>query len=410
MSKRMGDWRDLLSVCRLAADPKKLYLGFAATVYTVVVMIVAGVVYHLLAGTVVLPLQPRMQGLITVGEPRVLLGYFAHGRGFDLVGAFLPLLNPFATGQPVHFLLSVFFWAALLWVWSGTGGAIARLAALEYARDDLPTLAEAKAMVRSRRMSYFFAPLWPVLGIVVITFFCAVGGLVGSLPYVGPIALIVGFPLLVLANAIIVFLAVFGVLAFGMMLPAISVGGKDAFEGWSTAFSYVSWGFGRLVCYRLIAGILGALAAVAAWALIELVIYCVFQTVSIGFCAGKPWIIYQMSGPAGFGPYLAGVAAEQGTFISACSHVMVALFVVLRALSVAFVFAYFFAANTVIFLLMRKHVDNVAIDEVYEEEEEEEAEIPAEPAAGEEEEGADEAAPEDKKPEGTEGQAPPEQP
>jgi hypothetical protein len=58
-----------------------------------------------------------------------------------------------------------------------------------------------------------------------------------------------------------------------------------------------------------------------------------------------------------------------------------------RAMVAAYAFSYFFSANTIICLLMRKHVDRIEVEEIYEHKtgEEETATLPEEvPAAPDE--------------------------
>jgi hypothetical protein len=391
MRKRTGDWRDLLSAYALALDAKKIYVGFVATLVTVVLMFVASALYTWLAGNGLVPQPPEaLAGLGQLGGEDYLLSHFARGTGMHMLGTFLPLLNPFH-GELAHFVLSVLLYVALFWIWSGAGGIVSRLAALEYARDDLPTLAEARATVKAKRSAYFFAPVMPLAVICVLTALNAVGGFVVNLPVLGRILLIFpGFPLLLATSVTIAFLVVFGVLSFGMMMPAIAVGGKDAFESWSTAYSYVLWGLRRFVCYTLIAGVIGIISAVVAWGLAELVIYLIHQTVNIGFFRQTEWLTYQTAVLGG--RYCIILAPVGEGFTGVLAAILWYLLLAVRALPVAYVFAYFFTANTIIFFLMRKDQDNIEIEELYEEEgeeeglvEEAEAPEPAAPAPEEEE-------------------------
>ncbi|MHC4593130.1 MAG: hypothetical protein ACYS8L_10625 [Planctomycetota bacterium] len=392
MRKRTGDWRDLLSAYALALDAKKIYVGFVATLVTVVLMFVASALYTWLAGNGLVPKPPEaLAALGQMGGEGYLLSHFARGTGMHMLGTFLPLLNPFY-GELGHFIVSVLLYVALFWIWSGAGALVSRLAALEYARDDLPTLAEARATVKAKRSAYFFAPVMPLAVIVILTVLNALGGLLVNLPGLGRILLIFpGFPLLLATSVTIAFLVVFGVLSFGMMMPAVAVGGKDAFESWSTAYSYVLWGLRRFVCYTLIAGVIGVISAVVAWGLAEFVIYLIYQTVNIGFFRQTEWLTYQT---AVLGGRYCIILAPVGTgFTGVLAAILWYLLLAVRALPVAYVFAYFFTANTIIFFLMRKDQDNVEIDELYEEAEEEEglaeeefgAPEPAEPAPEEEE-------------------------
>jgi hypothetical protein len=356
MRKRTGDWRDLLSAYALALDAKKVFLGFIAVLVTVVVMAVAAAVYAPLGG-----------GVESVAdlEGTALLWRFSYGRGLEMLARFAPLLNPFAGGL-MHFVLSVLVYVALFAGWSGFAGGISRLAALEYARDDLPTLEDARTMVRPRRKSYFLAPLMPLAVIVLLTALNAVGGLVASIPYVGRVLLVFpGWPLLVATTVIITFLAVFGVLSFGLMMPAVSVEGKDAFESWSTAYSYVLWGLRRFICYTLIVGVIGLIAAVVAWALGELLIYLIHQSVNIGFVGGTDWIVHRVAADAQ-GARVELLPAGEG-FNLVMSTILVALMLIIRGLPAAYVFSYFFTAYTIVYFLVRKEQDNIEIDEIYEE-------------------------------------------
>jgi hypothetical protein len=371
----------------LALDAKKIYVGFIATVFTVVIAMVAALAYRGLNHLGLLSAPSR--SLLQLGNDAgtSILWHFGEGTGMDVVSAFLVLLNPFY-GNLAHFILSVLVYVALFWAWSGTGGVVARLAALEYARDDMPTLQEARAMVNARRRAYFLAPLMPLVVIVFLSALNMIGGLIASGWYIGRILLIFpGFPLLVASTAIIVFLIVFGILSFGLMMPAVSVGGKDAFESWSTAYSYVLWGPRRFISYSVLAGVLGAIAVVVAWGLTEFLIYALCRTVNMGYISSMPWIHYDAS--AAGGRVAISILPWGGGLWSVLSAIVVALLIVVRALPVAYAFAYFFTAGTVIFFLMRKDQDNIEVEELYEEAAEEEEEIG---------EGAKEPAPEEKEP------------
>jgi hypothetical protein len=126
----------------------------------------------------------------------------------------------------------------------------------------------------------------------------------------------------------------------------------------------VLWGFGRFFVYTLLAGVIGALAAFAAWCIVELLLYLLYESVQLGFVSSCPWIDYRGFGRAIFATERAGLA-------TGVSYLLVILLTAVRAITVAYVFSLFFTANTVIFFLLRKHVENVDVDEIYSEEEEE---------------------------------------
>ena len=376
MRNRKGDWRDVLSAYTLALDAKKLYLGFVATLITVLIMAAAAVAYSVVVR------QDNLASIGMIASGDFIVRKIMMGEGMSALRYFLPMFNPFHAGL-LHFIVSVVFYVVLLRFWSYYGGVITRITALEYGRDELPTLADGTSMVNAKRNAYFFAPISPLIGVVIFGLLNALGGLVGSIPYVGPILMVLGIVPWLISTIIMLFIIVLGVLSFGLMFPAISIGGKDAFEGWSSAYSYLLWGFSRFVGYSFIACLIGVVGTVAAWLLAEFFIYILTQTINIGLITQHDWVVYTGIIESQFSPAIEP-SASPSTLMKVTSCFMVAALMAIRALPAAFLFAYFFTSNTVICFLMRKHVDRIELDEVYEEEPEEEE--PPVPPLGEEEE------------------------
>ena len=190
-------------------------------------------------------------------------------------------------------------WAACLasgwFLWAMFGGAITRIAAVELAKDERIELAEAWRFVRANWRHYFWAPLivscgilffalcnavagywcghhedlaWWILGLGVVAVFAgrAIGGgsdaqggggkgivlalllvaalaaVTGGVPWAGEAALVLGFPLALLAGLLILILGIGLALGWPLMLPAVSAEGTDSFDAIARSFSYV---FGR---------------------------------------------------------------------------------------------------------------------------------------------------------------------
>ena len=296
MNTRRGNWRDLLGVYGLALDAKKLIVAFAAVLLTGLILFLGTCVDDGLMEKEWTPTPAVVLAGDVGGEWSVWIA--------DQVGQSTPgvpehhlcsrvasVLNPFHGGIS-HLILSVAIICLLLGVWSYHGGIISRLAVLEYAHDDLPTLSEAERSVRVRKPAYFMAPLTPVLLVLCLALAGAVIGLVASIPYVGPILLLIpGLPAALVLALLIAFLTIVGLLAFGMMMPAVSADGKGAFETWTTTYSYVLWGFSRFLVYTLLAAAVGIVATAAAAALAQLLVYLVVQMINLGFVGGTPWMI-----------------------------------------------------------------------------------------------------------------------
>ncbi len=403
MSERRGDWRDILSAYHLALKGNKVWTGYFALLYGLFVLVLATYFYRIIAGWgwVTAPGAVWVSRLGWMGSDDSFLSLMCAGQGMEALRRLLPLLNPFA-GNLTHLILSSLTYVALFWAISGTGGIIARLTALEYARDDFPVLADASHMVRSRRKDYFLAFLFPFLFVIGPAICNLAIGLLGSIPGIGRILLVPLYPVAGLLGFISWLFAIGWVLSFGLMMPAISVDGKDSFDGWSTSYAYVLWQFGRYICYMAVAGVMGIVAAVAAYWVIEALIYVIYQSINMGFVRQLTWMRYEVGGPLG------SVAWAEGRLAWVTSVIITYLTLGLRGIPVAYVISYFFTANTIVFFLLRKHVDNIDIEEVYEEEAEEEISPAEVPMPGEPEEEAEE--PEAEEPEEPQGEEPEEAP
>jgi len=370
MMNRKEDWRDILSAYNLALKANKLVVGFWCLLVALIVAVACTYVYGKATawGLVANPASSVVGlGDVSGHEGTSLLVMLVLGKFVTAIQAFLPLLNPMYTGgggaSLGHFVLSVLTYIALFWAISGPGGIIARLTALEYAKEDFPTLGDARAMVRSRRMDYFLTLVWPFMFVAVPCLLNALIGLFCSIPYVGRIAQIPLYPVAVLFGVVTWMFAIGWLLSFGLMMPAISVGGKDAFDGWSTSYAYVLWQFGRYVCYTVVAAVIGLISAIAAYWLVEFLIHLVVQSINIGVVADAPWVHFKMGGA------LVTLKPADGALAAGVSRIIALFVTAMRLLPAAYVVSYFFTANTLIFFLLRKSVDNIDVQEIYEEQE-----------------------------------------
>jgi len=407
MSTRKGDWRDLLGAHSLAVDAKNLWMGFVGALGVVLLIALFSTVY----GAFFPASQVKSLGVLSGSSSAIVQGAQGHWilldptRGLggvivDVMPLFnanvpgaprppggvivdvMPLFNPFA-GNVGHFVLSLVFYLLVLGISTYYGGVICRVTALKYGRDEMPSLREATAMVRDKRKSYYFCPVIPLLLIVCLALFNIVLGLIGSIPVVGPWVMILANIFAALNTVLLACVIVLAVLSYGMMLPALGIGGKSAFEGFSTAYGYVLWGLNRFICYTALAALLGAITTAVAAALVELFIGLFGASLDMGLVGSSNGIVeygmaligrgVEFSGPGGGGLPLGGRIA------AVCFAVIVSL---ARFLVLGYAFSYFYSANTIICLLMRKHVDRIEIDEIYKHKPEEE-EAPTPPQGGE---------------------------
>lgn len=181
------------------------------------------------------------------------------------------LLGPLGTiTEPLEYLLfrrvtlvdRLYLVVRLLWalaVWAIVAGAITRMVALEFARDERLGTAAAIKYAVSRFFSFLFAPVIAVICLAVIVLFCWLGGLIGFIPGIGPIFAGVLWFLPLIAGFIMALILVGAALGWPLMYATISTQDSDAFDGFSRSYTFV---YGRPWYYALLAVVTVLLAAV----------------------------------------------------------------------------------------------------------------------------------------------------
>ncbi|NIA22393.1 MAG: hypothetical protein GWP05_10620, partial [Anaerolineaceae bacterium] len=127
-----------------------------------------------------------------------------------------------------------------LLTWSFFGGCVARLAALQFARDERATIGEAMKFTCRRYHSLVASPLalFFVVGVFALVVFLP-AALVIWIPYVGELIAGVFFFVALLVSFVLSFLFLFAVSSLGLQMPAIAVEGRDAFDAISRGVNYV---------------------------------------------------------------------------------------------------------------------------------------------------------------------------
>jgi hypothetical protein len=297
------------------------------------------------------------------------------------------LLNPDA-----GFWNSIYFLLVLLWTlatWAFFGGAITRMAAVQIARKEKIGMGEALRFTKSRLVSYFSAPLVPLAGVVVFVVLLILFGLVHMIPLLGDIVVDgIGWPLVLLAGLIMAVILV-GLVGWPMMYATISAEGSDSFDALSRSYSYVLTNPWQYIWYSLVALGYGAVVVFFVGFMGSLMIYLgkwgVGLTPGAEYFKRQPEYLFIYS-PTSFGwreLLIQGSTVVDpngnplpGNTLNWWNHMgagMVAFWLYLAFLMiVGFGYSYFWSASTIIYLLMRRKVDDTDIDEVYLEEEESE--------------------------------------
>ena len=232
-------------------------------------------------------------------------------------------------------------------VWAFFGGAITRIAAVGFARQENAPWREVGGFVRPKWFSYFGAPLMPM----VATFMgAALLALVGLLlrSEIGILIAGIIWPLVLLGGFVMAFLLIGLYFCWPLMWSAISAEGTDAFGALSHAYSYAYQRPLRYLWY----GVLAALIGVLGWFLVATFAQYTIALSAWGVSWGAGDVVLVDSEDLG---QLGDFGVRLSQFWTNC----------LTTLVVAFVFSYFWVASTVIYFLLRRLVDASELDEVY---------------------------------------------
>ena len=280
-----------------------------------------------------------------------------------------------------HPVYCIIFFIIMLAVMSISGGAVCRIAALQFARGEKPGLTEALRYSIKTFTSFFTAPLAPIGIIVFIGFFIFLLGLAGNIPRAGELIVGIGMAFALFAGALIAVIVIGAVAGLNLMFPAVAYDGSDCFDAISRSFSYVYARPWRMAVYTVIAAVYGSICYtfVRFFAFLSLWITRWFLQVAlwIGDSSGQVnkltaiWPKPEFSRLVRFSP----PAEANWTEWVAAFLVYLSLLVIV-GLVVSFIISFYLSANTIIYSLMRNTVDNTAREDIYMQFEEAEIEPP----------------------------------
>lgn len=311
------------------------------------------------------------------------------------------LLDPNATFWTRVYCLLCLVWAVA--VWAFFGGIITRIAAVQFAGKERIDLKSAVMYVARRYLSYLLSPLVPIGVIAVIVIAMALYGLVALIPGVGDILLYgLLLPLVILGGVAIAVLLV-GLIGYPLMYTTVSAEGTDTFDALSRSYNYVFQAIWSYLWYALVAVAYGAVVVLFVVFMASLAVYmgkwAVSQAPFSKSTNRKPDYLF-IYAPESFGwkeLLLRGSPAEQARTVSIDPDTLrtrvtytdanptaakayyeslwgvekigagMATFwlVLVFLLMIGFSYSYFWTASTMVYLLMRKKVDETDLDEIY---------------------------------------------
>lgn len=283
--------------------------------------------------------------------------------------------------HPIFFTL---FFIYFLAIWAVFGGAIARIAAVQVARDEKISFRQALSFSAAKFLSFVSAPIIPMIIVAVVGLIVTlVAFILGNIPSAGP--LIVGLLyVLALAAGFVMTLVLIGLFGgFNLMYPTIAVEGSDSFDAISRSFSYLYARPWRLLFYTVVAAIYGALCYVFVRLFIKLMLSLthLFTDMGIVQSADNTAPLWPTIWPD---PLTADRLSYSIDWLTLDTGEKIGAFFVafwvylVIAMLGAFAISFYFSANTIIYSLMRHEVDATELDDVYLEQTDEDfAEMPA---------------------------------
>jgi len=269
-----------------------------------------------------------------------------------------------------HFGYCIVFFVIGLAVISVAGGAICRIAALQFARGEKPGLTEAIRYSIKKFTSFFTAPLAPVGIIIFIGIFIFLLGLAGNIPRAGELIVGLGMPLVLFAGVLIAVIVIGAVAGLNLMFPAVAYDGSDCFDAISRSFSYVYARPWRMIVYTAIAAVYGSICYTFVRFFAFLSVWITRWILQLGLWADNG--SNQVNKLVAIWPkpefrYLLGSSSPAtSNWTESVAAFLVYLFLlVVVGLVVSFIISFYFSANTIIYSLMRKTVDNAALEDIY---------------------------------------------
>ena len=264
-----------------------------------------------------------------------------------------------------HPIYCIIFVVVKLGVICIAGGAICRIAALQFARGEKPGLIEALRFSTRKFVSFFTAPLAPMGIIAFMGLFVVVLGLIGNIPTVGELLIGIFMLLALIAGALISVVLIGAVAGFNLMFPAVAYDNSDCFDAISRSFSYVYARPWRMLFYSALAAVYGAVCYMFVRLFAFLLLWVTHRSLQFGILGDNKKLAAIWPKPA-FADLLSSSGSAQGNWAELVAAFLVYLCVLaVVGLVVSFIISYYFSANTIIYSLMRNKVDNTALDDVY---------------------------------------------
>jgi len=278
----------------------------------------------------------------------------------NIVACFLAIVWAFRH----HTIYSLIFFAVVLAAMSIAGGAICRIAAVQFAQGDRPGLTAAVRFSVRKFISFFTAPIAPILVILIAGAVIMLLGLWGNIPVVGELSVGLLLPFVFVAAAVIAVIAIGTLAGLSLMFPSIAYEDSDCFDAISRSFSYVYARPWRAGFYMVVAFVYGAICYVFVRFFVFLLLWITYGFLQVGFMRDNAKLHVIWREPT-FEDLLSVSAAATRDWSTAVAAFLIYFWVlVVVGLMVSFVISFYFSASTILYALLRKRVDLIPLEDV----------------------------------------------
>ncbi len=400
MRELKGDWRDIFNCFMVALDLRKLVLAFIGGMLSFLVL---GLDAYFLARMMHHDFVERARNVATTGSAFSiqLFGAEMHIGLQDLpfvnlIGKVLvPALATIASDPVLSLAYFVVVILTVSVIWSYFGGAITRIAAIEITKDERIDIQRSLEFVKGRYNSYFWSLAACAVGFLFFFFTNMLVGLLGrewfGLGNLLGIVLMAIYPVALLTGFLMVMMSVGTLFGYPLYYPAISVEGTDMFDAISRGFSYVFSRPWHYIFYQMTALLFGVVSVGFVWTFGGLTIRFAEISGGLGMGSDRFAAIQQYAAGSIDTEALQLALGWGGYFGVLSSFIYLVWMVIIVGLLASYAISYFFSAQTMIYLLLRKKVDGIEMNEIHEEKTEEEplfplkaettAQKPAQPSA-----------------------------
>ena len=272
-----------------------------------------------------------------------------------------------------HALFALVFFAVALAIWALLGGAICRIAAVQFARDEKLGFGDALKFAKERFWGgLFLAPLLPVFMLLVIGVMLALGGAFLRIPYLGDILGSLFFFLAVLGGFAAALIVIASIAGGSLFWPTVAAEGSESLDAVSRSFNYVGATPWRTLFYGLVAAAYGSVCFV----FVRLVAGLTMKATHV--CDGfgtSPWGWWRVGDGEMSKLDLLWTAPTLDQLhpptalpggIESFSAVVIGIWVILVVLLVwAFLASFYLSGSTVIYFLLRRDNDAMDLEDVF---------------------------------------------